>query len=121
MNHTKRFCVLLSAGGFVLAVACSPGPLEVSGLPARSFSLSVGWEIDIKMGTVGPGEYVSPPTLNGSSLQFVEVTTPSPVPSGAQQLFHFKGVAAGQTIIVFHHTNPPGFFHPDVIDTVNVR
>lgn len=119
----KRFRVLLSVSGLVLAVACSSrGPLEVWGLPAQSFSLSVGREIDIKMGTAGPGEYVSPPTLTGSSLQFLEVTTPAlAVPSGAQQVFHFKGVTVGQTIIVFHNTNPPGIFHPDVIDTVNVR
>jgi hypothetical protein len=115
--------MFISVTGSMLAAACSSQtPFEVSGVPPSSFALAVGREIAIQMGTVGPGEYVSPPTLIGSSLQFLGVTTPSFVPpSGVQQVFHFKGVTAGQTVIVFHNTNPSGIFHPDVIDTVNVR
>jgi hypothetical protein len=107
-----------------LAAACSgAGPFEVYGVPSRSISIKVGQEVNVQMGTVGPGEYVSPPTLGGSAIAFLGVTTPTPVPSGVEQLFHFKGVARGQAIISFHNTNPPGAdgVHPDVIDTVNVR
>jgi hypothetical protein len=74
------------------------------------------------MGTAGPGEYVSPPTLSGPAIEFPEVTSPAVAPpGGVQQDFHFKGVRSGQTIILFHNTSPDFFVHPDVIDTVVVR
>ncbi len=59
----------------------------------------------------------------GSAIEFLSESSPVGVvvPSGVQQVFHFKGVAGGQTIIVFHNTNPAGMIHPDVIDTVAVR
>jgi hypothetical protein len=106
----------------VLVVACSSSPLEVSGAPSGSFSVAVGQEITIQMGTVGSGEYVSPPTVRGSAIEFLGVTSPNViVPSGVQQIFHFKGVASGQAIVLFHNTNPPGIVHPDASDTVVVR
>jgi hypothetical protein len=105
-----------------LAGACgSRGPFEVYGQPSGAFSVAVGQQIDIKIGTVGPGEYVSPPTLNGSAIAFLSVTAGAAMPAGTQQIFHFKGVARGQTVVVFQNTNPPGIPHPDVIDTVVVR
>jgi hypothetical protein len=100
-----------------LAAACGASPLEVYGVPAGTFTIDLGQEIAIQMGTVGPGEYVSPPVLNGSAIQFLEVTQGDPVPAGARQIFHFKGVANGQTVIQFHNTN----FRSDVSDTVVVR
>lgn len=117
----KSFALVLLAA--TLSAACSGrGVFEVWGAPSAAFSIAVGQQIDIQMGTAGPGEYVSPPTLNGSTITFLSVTSGLPVPSGVQQVFHFRGVAGGSTVVVFHNTNPPGgFTHPDVIDTVNVR
>jgi hypothetical protein len=126
--HPRRFS-LVSLPLFALVTAflveaCHGlSPLEAYGEPPRTFSIAVGQTIDIQMGTVGPGEYMSPPTLIGSAVAFLGETSPPGVnpPSGLQQLFHFKGVASGQTIIVFHNTNPPGNVHRDVSDTVVVR
>jgi hypothetical protein len=126
----RRHFVLLAKPplfGLVAALltgACSTsgsGPFEVYGQPSGAFSVAVGQQIDIKIGTAGPGEYVSPPTLNGSAIAFLSVTPGAALPSGVQQIFHFKGVARGQTVVVFQNTNPPGIPHPDVIDTVVVR
>ena len=106
----------------LFAGACGRGgPFEVYGQPSATLSIAVGQQLDIKIGTAGPGEYMSPPTLNGSAIEFLSVTSGVTVPSGVQQIFHFKGVARGQTVIVFQNTNPPGIPHPDVIDTVLVR
>jgi hypothetical protein len=100
----------------------SHGPFEAYGAPSGTFSIAVGQELDIQLRTVGPGEYVSPPTLDGATVAFLRVTAGTTVPSGVQQVFHFEGVSSGPTILVFHNTNPPGgFAHPDVIDTVNVH
>ena len=100
---------------------CTRSPLDVFVANTQTFSIAVGQEATIQLGTVGPGEYVDPPTLTGSAIQFLGVTTPRlAVPSGVQQIFHFRGVASGQAIILFHNTATDGR-HPDVIDTVNVR
>ena len=114
---------LIGLVAVLLAGACSSrGPFEVWGQPSAAFSIAVGQQLDVKIGTVGPGEYLSPPTLNGSAIEFLSVTSGVSVPSGVQQVFHFKGVATGQTIVVFQNTNPPGGIpHPAVIDTVLVR
>lgn len=120
----RRLRVLLPVTAAVLALDCSSStPFEVNGYPARSFSLSVGGQIDIQLQTIGPGEYGSPPPLNGATLQFLGVTAPDGIvtPAGVQQVFHFKGIAAGRTIILFHNADSSGLPHPDVIDTVIVR
>lgn len=120
----RRCLVLLPATAAVLAVACSsPTPFEVNGIPARSFSLSVGGQLDIQLQVIGPGEYDSPPTLIGATLQFLgaSVADGIAVPAGVKQAFHFKGIAAGQTIIVFHSPETSGIVRADIIDTVNVR
>ena len=104
-----------------LTGGCTRSPLDVFVANTQTFSIAVGQEATIQLGTVGPGEYVDPPTLTGSAIQFLGVTTPRlAVPSGVQQIFHFKGVASGQAIILFHNT-ATDWHHPDVIDTVNVR
>ncbi len=122
---------LLAVAAALLVQACrgsSPlgiygTPLEVYGAPAGTFSIAVGQELAIQMGTVGPGEYVSPPTLNGSTIAFLGETSPPgvPVPAGARQIFHFMGISGGQTIIRFQNTDPDKTHHPDVSDTVVVR
>jgi hypothetical protein len=113
---------LLALVAAFLVVGCHPSPLEPYRATSAASSISVGQQIDFWMGTVGPGSYVSPPTLNGSAIEFLGVTSPpGSVPSGAQQIFHFKGVAGGTSIIVFQNTNPDKTHYPDVSDTVSVR
>ena len=70
------------------------------------------------MRTVGPGEYATPPELTGSAIEFVGMSPAAPVPAGVTQIFRFKGVALGQTIVRFHNTDP---LHADVRDTIIVR
>ena len=114
-----RLSLIVLVAAFLVEACHGRGPLEVYGTPPGTFSIAVGQEIAIQMGTVGPGEYVSPPTLSGSTIEFLEVTLGAPVPAGPRQIFHFKGIASGQTIILFHNTSPD--LHPDVSDTVVVR
>lgn len=115
----------VSALVILFLLACSAcqgrGPLEVSGAPSEAFSVQVGQEIDIMVSTAGPGQYDSPPSLTGVAISFLSATAAVSVPSGVQQVFRFTGVTRGQTIVVFHQTNPSGIPHPDIIDTVNVH
>src|ERR1017187_9836126 len=97
--------------------AChGPSPFEVSGAPSRSFSINVGEQITISIGGVGPS-YADPPAITGSALAYLNMTNPPTTvvnPGGAVQLYHFKGVANGQAIILFQGPNV-------VVDTVLVR
>ncbi|MDP1859567.1 MAG: hypothetical protein Q8K82_12905 [Gemmatimonadaceae bacterium] len=105
----------------VLSAACSrgsSGPLEVSGAPPRTVFVALDQELRIRLQTIGPGEYVSPPTVTGPALLFVSVGVVGPsVPAGPTQEFRFRAVSRGQAIIEFHHTQS----NPVVSDTVIVR
>jgi hypothetical protein len=104
---------------FLVEACHSPtSPLEVYGTPA-TFSVVVNQEIDITLQTVGDGEFVVPPTLSGPAVAFLGMAalSGSNPPGGIRQVFRFKGVATGQTIILFHNTN----LRQDVSDTVVVH
>ena len=113
---------LLASVAALLVVGCHSSPLEPYRASASSSSIALGQEIDFWMSTVGPGSYLTPPSLSGPALVFLGETSPGVVvPSGSQQIFHFKGVASGTSIIVFQNTNPDKTHYPDVSDTVVVR
>jgi hypothetical protein len=112
----------LALAAAFLVVGCHPSPLEPYRATSASSSIAVGQEIDFWMSTVGPGSYLTSPSLSGPALVFFGETSPGvAVPSGVQQIFHFKGVASGTSMIVFQNTNPDKTHHPDVSDTVFVR
>lgn len=106
-------CVLLSSCN-----ASGPLALELAGVPSRQISASVGQELRIRLQTIGPGEYASPPTIEGTAVIFLDASLVSPhVPAGPTQVFRFKAVAPGRAIIAFHHTGQ----NPTVSDTVLVE
>lgn len=116
----------ISHGMFAtLALVAACGADEVvaaSGAEGQPIEVSVGQELRITLGTVGPGRYASPPTLSSSALRFLDVADVGPnVPSGVTQQFRFKAVGKGRTIVVFQHTG--GIERPEraVVDTVDVR
>jgi hypothetical protein len=121
MKNVPRSAYLIMA---ILSLASCSGdsPVEVSGQPAQTVAISIGEELGITLGTAGPGEYVTPPALQGESVTFMDMSYPDTrQPGGISQLFRFRGVQSGQTIIQFHNTSPAGSIHPDVVDTVQVR
>ena len=117
------FTVLSVFAAVTIAACHGPSPVEVLGPRAGTFSIAVGEEIDIHMQNVGPGTFISPPTLSGSALQFLEETGPvgGNDPGGIEQLFHFKGVATGTTIITFQNTGGDTPSPITVVDTVTVH
>ena len=112
--------VLALLAAFATEACHRPGPLEAS---ASSSSIAVGQEIDFNMQTIGAGSYAVPPTLAGSAIEFLEVTSGGINPGGSDQVFHFKGVASGITVITFEQIGNHAFSSPNinVIDTVTVR
>ena len=102
----------------VLLAACGDEPFAVNGLPSRSLFVDVGQELDITLGTAGPGQYDSLPTISSSAIRFLDMTFVGPfVPAGPRQRFRFKAEAAGRAIISFQHSERS----PSVTDTVEVR
>ena len=77
----------------------------MNGVESRTIDIAVGQELRIRLTTHGPGEYSSPPSLSDSVLQFIDDAYVGPNdPGGPTQLFRFKAVARGRTIVTFQHT-----------------
>lgn len=115
-NHVRATALVLAV--LVLPACHADRVVAVNGRTSRTLSTSVGAEVDITLGTVGPGEYASPPSVSSPSVRFVGVSYVSPaVPAGPTQLFRFEAVSKGRAIILFRHTNDD----PVVQDTIDVR
>jgi len=82
-----------------IAAACTQDPVSAFGPQDDTLRVRVNQELELTLQNVGPGEYLSPPTIVSESdrtvLQFLDaVMLPSP-PAGAKQLFRFEGRQPG--------------------------
>jgi hypothetical protein len=105
--------------GTTLGLAgCGGSPTEVNGSRGQTLSVTAGQELSLTLQSIGPGEYVSPPTVSSSALSFLDVQLVGPaVPAGVTQRFRFAALRHGRAIVVFHHTGQSR----TVEDTVDVR
>jgi hypothetical protein len=56
----------------------------------------------MRLQSIGPGEYASPPAVSSSVLQFLDVRLVTPhVPAGVTQEFRFQALKAGTAVIRF--------------------
>jgi hypothetical protein len=90
--------------GLVLLLACDAG--GIVSVPAdsgsRTIVASVGQEIQITLGNVGPAEYESPPRISSGVVTYLGVDVIPPYnPGGPTQRFRFKAVGLGEAIIDF--------------------
>lgn len=98
--------------------ACGPEPLSQGDMSGNRFSVNVGQRLDLKLQTIGPGEYATPPEVSSAAVQFLEMSyIGPPVPAGPTQRFRFRAMRPGLAIIAFRHTGQ----NPMVKDTVKVR
>jgi hypothetical protein len=101
----------------VLLAACGTNPLAVESAGSEALTLRVGQELDLTVGTLGPGAYEAP-VISTGSLVFLGDSLVGPyTPAGPRQLFRFRGAAVGQAIVVLHHSGN----EPTITDTVLVR
>ena len=85
---------------------------------ASTVTSSVGRELDITLGTVGPGAYDSLPTISSTAVQFLDASTVPPfVPAGPRQRFRFMPQQRGTAVITFNHSGT----NPTVTITVTVQ
>lgn len=106
----------------ILAISACNGANDTSVLIAnqqgRTIGARVGQEVDITLGTVGPGQYDSIPAVSSTVVRFIDAAyVGPPIPSGPQQRFRFTAQASGVAIITFRHSGT----NPTVIDTIAVR
>lgn len=103
----------------LIALGCSSDAISgISGQPGRTIEVQVRGEVQIRLQSIGPGEYVAPPQLSSAAVRFVgaELTGPQ-VPAGVTQLFSFAGVAPGTAVVTFVHTGTSA----TVVDTIHVQ
>ncbi len=108
--------LLLTA--LLLAGCDSETPTDTNGNSGRTFTVKTGQEFEIRLQSIGPGEYRSPPGVSSSAVRFREVRLATPhVPAGVTQLYRFEALAPGRAIVIFRHTEQSS----TVIDTVDVQ
>jgi len=92
--------------------------VSVTGSTSQTVTVPATTEFTVTLGTVGPGEYISPPTISSSSVRFLDAAVVPPyTPGGPTQRFRFLATTPGTAIIVFQHS----YNDRSVEDTVNVR
>ena len=112
----RHTCGILAAA--VLLTACAKDPLAVRSTQSQTLTIAVGQELDLTVGTVGPGEYESPPSISSTALRFLDAKVVPPyLPSGPTQLFRFQAEARGLALVVIRHSGND----PTIQDTVVVR
>lgn len=116
----RRFPLLAGSALWLAAAACgrsATGVVDAGGVTGRTIDAPAGSTFDIKLQTVGPGEYETP-VVSSPAVQFTDVSLASPfVPAGPTQLFRFQAVRPGTAVVTFHHSG----MSPAVSDTVVVR
>ena len=130
MIQNRRFSprpiagTLARAGGVLVMAAlvlarCSSDDLTgTSGGAGRTFTVSAGQEVGIRLQNIGPGEYLAPPAISSAVIRFEDVSLVTPaVPAGVTQLFRFQAVRPGRAIVTFRHSEQSA----TVIDTVQVQ
>jgi hypothetical protein len=99
-------------------LSCGKNPLEIYAAPSHSLTVSVGEEIKLKLSTIGPGSYASPPEVAGEAVEFIEMTLIGPfTPGGPNQQFRFRAERRGDAVVRFVHTENTSV----VTDTIHVR
>ncbi len=114
---TSQHHAVLFAVALIGLSGCGSDLLAVMDDSSRTISLAVGQELDLTLGTVGPGAYQSP-TISSDAVGFLGDSLVGPnSPGGVRQLFRFRGMSSGSAIIVLTHSGD----QPTITDTVVVH
>lgn len=71
----------------------------------ETHTILIDQELDLKLGTVGFGQFDSLPEVSTGSIRFLGSAFVGPfVPGGPRQLFRFVGERPGTTVVTFRHT-----------------
>jgi hypothetical protein len=90
----------------ILGIGCSSDPAPVAVTQednGRTLDLAMDQEVDVTLQTIGPGQYGTP-TLSSSAVDFEGMHFSSKQsPGGPTQIYQFRAVHSGNTLIVIPH------------------
>lgn len=122
MGLSPKVCLALLVGAMSVAIGACGGPDPV--LPQQvdgsqtAVTATVGRELDITVGTVGPGRYDSLPGISSPAIRFLDAAIVPPyVPAGPRQRFRFMPERRGTAVITLTHSGTT----PTVTIAVTVR
>lgn len=104
-------------------IACSSEPTAniSDGSKARTIVASIGQEVHITLGNVGPATYETPPQISSSAIIYLGVQVVPPfTPAGPNQQFQFRAAHKGDAVIVFRRFLGESLVSV-VEDTIQVR
>jgi hypothetical protein len=110
--------------GVALSIGCGDDPISASirGNTDQQVSVPVGTIVSAVLFITGPGEFVSPPEISSSNLEFMDVAFIDRVvaPGGRSQRFRFKAMRRGQSVITFRLSDDQNPMDRIVVHTVDV-
>jgi hypothetical protein len=113
---------VLVVGGCSSSMPSSETPVVLNYAPSQTINLAVGQELEITVGTLGPGSYDAPTISSSAVIRVPDYTVDTIVtPGGPTQHFRFMAQAAGQAIITLGQSGRTTFRSDSVRDTVVVR
>ena len=127
MRMNMGWCVggliaALVVGGCASSTSTVGTPVVLNYAPSQTVTLVVGQELEITVGTLGPGSYDAPTISSSAVIRVPDYTVDSIVtPGGPTQHFRFMAQAAGQAIITLGQSGRTTFRSDTVRDTVIVR
>jgi hypothetical protein len=109
---------ILVVAELFLAGCGSDSLTDMNGTTGRTFTVAPGQEVDIRLQSIGPGEYQAPPAISSTAIRFQSAGLVGPsVPAGVTQLFRFQALRQGRAIVTFRHSGQT----VTVVDTVDVE
>ena len=110
-------CLVPVAACFTMSACNGPTTVLTQGAN-ETIELSIGQELDVTLGTVGPGSYDSLPSISTQAVRFLEsAVVPPYVPAGPRQRFRLSANQSGLAVITFRHSGT----NPVITKTVHVR
>ncbi len=87
----------------------------------RQVVATIGQQIEITLGTVGPGSYDEKPEISSSVIRFENVHFKMPPnPGGPTQVYVFRAAAEGKAGIQIPHINSAPASRPPFVVTIQV-
>jgi hypothetical protein len=125
-TNGRALSVLFAMAALFSADACyGRGPYEVTltlgvSRPSRSIYGSMGRDVLDTVANPGGGISYTPPSISGNSVAYVGVSCAVPSSNTCDQVFHFRAVATGETIVTYRGVGGTQAV-ANVVDTVVVR
>lgn len=118
--HLRRFLPMLT----LVAAACGADAIVSAPADSKSRTIfaSVGQEVQITLGNVGPAKYESPPQISSGAVSFIGVDVIPPfTPAGPTQQFRFRAARPGDAVVHFRRMSSSNEVVFVVEDTIRVR